>query len=179
MRRLGATTVLTPPGEVYQAMSSGTVDAAELIGPWNDQAFALFRVADYYYLPGFHEIGPTAELLINQEAWDGLADDLKAVVEAAAIASAMEYNADYRFHNVKALGPLVEKQGVQLRRFPDEVNQAIGKASMEVLAELGENSPLARKIHGSYMTFLREADAYAAWFDRPAFAMRSAALKSA
>ena len=71
MKRLGATPVLTPPAEVFQAMASGTVDAAELIGPWNDMAFGLFEVADYYYLPGFHEVGPTAEILINRQAWDG------------------------------------------------------------------------------------------------------------
>ena len=66
MRRLGATTVVTPPAEVFPAMAAGTVDAAEFIGPWNDQTFGLFRVARYYYQPGWHEIGPTAELLINR-----------------------------------------------------------------------------------------------------------------
>ena len=89
MERLGATPVLTPPAEVFPAMAAGTVDAAEFIGPWNDQAFGLYRVAKYYYQPGWHEVGPTAELLINRRAWESLAPDLKAIVEAAAAASAL------------------------------------------------------------------------------------------
>ncbi|MGH1480067.1 MAG: TRAP transporter substrate-binding protein [Geminicoccales bacterium] len=176
MKRLGATPVLTPPAEVFQAMSSGTVDAAELIGPWNDAAFGLFQVADYYYLPGFHEVGPTAEILINQGAWDSLPEDLKAIVDGAAKATAIEYNADYRYHNVTLLKPLVEEHGVQLRAFPDEVNDALAATTMEVLEELGESDALTKRIHASYMNFLRTADTYSEWFDRPIQAMRAKAL---
>ncbi len=176
MKRLGATPVLTPPAEVFQAMSSGTVDAAELIGPWNDAAFGLFQVADYYYLPGFHEVGPTAEVLINQQAWDALPEDLKAVVDGAAKATAIDYNADYRYHNVTLLKPLVEEHGVELRVFPDDVNDALGIAAMDVLQELGDSDDLTRRIHASYMAFLRDADVYARWFDRPIQTMRAKAL---
>ncbi len=178
MKRLGTTPVLTPPAEVFQAMSSGTVDAAELIGPWNDAAFGLFQVADYYYLPGFHEVGPTAEVLINQQAWDALPDDLKALVEGAAKATAIEYNADYRYHNVTLLKPLVEEHGVELRTFPEDVNNALGAAAMDVLQELGDSDDLTRRIHASYMAFLRDADVYTRWFDRPIQTMRAKALST-
>ncbi len=176
MKRLGATPVLTPPAEVYQAMATGTVDAAELIGPWNDAAFGLFEIADFYYLPGFHEVGPTAEILINLEAWSALPADLKAIVDAAARATAIDYNADYRYHNVTLLPELVEKHGVRLEEFPDEVNDAIGRVSMEVLGELGETDDLTRRIHASYMTFLRRASDYARRFDLPIHRMRERAL---
>jgi TRAP-type mannitol/chloroaromatic compound transport system substrate-binding protein len=176
MRRLGATTVVTPPAEVFPAMAAGTVDAAEFIGPWNDQTFGLFRVAKYYYQPGWHEIGPTAELLINRAAWDALPDDLKAVVEGATMASAMQYHADYAFHNVVSLEPLVREHGVELRRFPDDVAQALGRTSLEVLEELGAKTPLTRKIHASYMPFLEQANPYSQWFDLPMLQMRAAAL---
>lgn len=176
MRRLGVTTVLTPPAEVFPAMMSGTVDAAELIGPWNDQVFGLFRVANYYYLPGFHEVGPTAELLINRVAWNSLGDDLKAIVEGAARATASEYNADYRFHNAMALEPMVAEHGIELRRFPDDVTDALGRVSIEVLEELGASNALTAKIHASYMTFLERANRYGQWFDVPLLQMRARAL---
>ncbi|MGI9499078.1 MAG: TRAP transporter substrate-binding protein, partial [Geminicoccaceae bacterium] len=178
MKRLGATPVLTPPSEVFQAMATGTVDAAELIGPWNDAAFGLFDVADYYYLPGFHEVGPTAEILINQQVWEALADDLKAIVETAAKATAIEYNADYRYHNATLLPSLVNKHGVELRVFPDAVNDAIGKTAMTVLNELGDSGDLTGRIHRSYMAFLREANNYAQRFDAPIHKMRAKALAS-
>ena len=176
MERLGATPVLTPPSEVYQAMASGLVDAAELIGPWNDTAFGLFDVADYYYLPGFHEVGPTAEILINQAAWDKLPDDLKAIVNTAAKATAMDYNADYRYHNATLLPALVDQHNVEIRAFPDEVNDAIGVMAMQVLEELGDSDELTRRIHGSYMSFLRQASNYSQKFDAPIHAMRAKAL---
>ncbi|MEM9441064.1 MAG: TRAP transporter substrate-binding protein [Pseudomonadota bacterium] len=178
MKRLGATPVLTPPAEVFQAMSTGTVDAAELIGPWNDMAFGLFKVADYYYLPGFHEVGPTAEILINREAWTSLSQDLQAVIETAAKATAIEYNADYRYHNATLLPALVEDHGVELRTFPDAVNQAIGDATLEVIQELGNSNDLTRRIHQSYMTFLAAANGYADKFDRPILQQRTAAFKT-
>ena len=176
MKRLGATPVLTPPSEVFQAMSTGTVDAAELIGPWNDMAFGLFDVADYYYLPGFHEVGPTAEILINQNAWNALTEGLKAIVEAAAKATAIDYNADYRYHNATLLPSLVDKHGVELRAFPDAVNDAVGKTAMQVLNELGNSDALTRKIHQSYMMFLRASNDYAQLFDTPILNMRAKAL---
>jgi TRAP-type mannitol/chloroaromatic compound transport system substrate-binding protein len=176
MRRLGATTVLTPPSEVFAAMASGTVDAAEFVGPWNDQAFGLYRVAKYYYQPGWHEVGPTAELLINRDAWEALPADLKAIVEGAAMASAMEYHADYCFHNVMALEPLVAEYGLELRTFPDDVVEALGRTSLEVLEELGAADPLSGRIHQSYMAFLARANVYSQWFDQPRLEMRAAAL---
>ena len=176
MKRLGATPVLTPPSEVFQAMTTGTVDAAELIGPWNDAAFGLFKVADYYYLPGFHEVGPTAEILINQQVWETLADDLKVIVETAAKATAIEYNADYRYHNATLLPSLVDKHGVELRAFPEPVNDAIGETAMAVLNELGDSDDLTRRIHKSYMSYLREANDYAQRFDAPIHKMRTKAL---
>lgn len=178
MRRLGATPVLTPPSEVFQAMAGGTVDAAELIGPWSDQAFALDRVAPYYYVPGFHEAGPTAEALINRAAFEKLPADLQATVEGAVTAEALAYGADYRFHNVLALGPLVAERGVELRTYPLDVVDALGRTTLEVLEELGASSPLAGRIHASYMDFLAQAIAYGDWFDRPMLAQRSRALSS-
>jgi TRAP-type mannitol/chloroaromatic compound transport system substrate-binding protein len=176
MQRLGATPVLTPPAEVFPAMAAGTVDAAEFIGPWNDQAFGPYRVAKYYYQPGWHEVGPTAELLVNRDAFEALPPDLQAIVEAAASASAMEYYADYAFHNAVSLQPLVEEHGLELRLFPDDVVEALGRTSQEVLAELGERTPLTRRIHASYTAFLEQANVYSQWFDLPMLRMRAAAL---
>ena len=176
MKRLGASPVLTPPSEVYQAMATGAVDAAELIGPWNDAAFGLFDVADYYYLPGFHEVGPTAEILINQAGWNGLSADLKAIVNAAAKATALDYNADYRYHNATLLPALVDQHDVEIRAFPGDVNDAIGEMAMQVLEELGDSDELTRRIHKSYMAFLRQASDYSQKFDGPILAMRAKAL---
>jgi TRAP-type mannitol/chloroaromatic compound transport system substrate-binding protein len=88
----------------------------------------------------------------------------------------MEYHADYAFHNVVSLQPLIAKHGLELRLFPDDVVEALGRTSQEVLAELGERTPLTRRIHASYMAFRAQANLYSQWFDLPMLRMRAAAL---
>src|SRR3546814_10846919 len=82
-RRLGAAVQVTPPGEIFPAMQSGAVDAAEWVGPWNDLAFGLHQVAKYYYMPAFHEPGPGLEVVVNKARFEELPGDLKKIVEYA------------------------------------------------------------------------------------------------
>jgi TRAP-type mannitol/chloroaromatic compound transport system substrate-binding protein len=160
MRRLGASVVLTPPGEIFAAMQSGAVDAAEWIGPWNDLAFGLYRVAKFYYLRPFHELGPALEFIVNKGAYDALPADLKEVVKRAAMASAYESLADFTFHNIVSLEPLLAKEGVQLKTMPDDVLRAMGQQSETILAEIGGATPLAKEIYESFTGFRKKAIAY-------------------
>ncbi|PLX37322.1 MAG: ABC transporter substrate-binding protein [Hyphomicrobiales bacterium] len=177
MRRVGVNVTLLPPGEIFQAMEAGTIDAAEWVGPWNDLAFGLYRVAKYYYMPAFHELGPALEVSVNKAAYEALPDDLKAVVRTAAMASAMEATADFTYHNITSLKPLLEKEGVQLTTLPDDVVAALGVESEKVLAEIGETSPLAKEIYDSFTAYRTEATAYAAVSDQAGLAMRAAVIK--
>ncbi|MGH6946322.1 MAG: TRAP transporter substrate-binding protein, partial [Kiloniellales bacterium] len=80
MRRLGATAVSVPPGEIFPALQAGTVDAAEFLGPWSDLAMGFDRVAPFYYWPGFHEPNGSAEAIVNLETLTALPADLQALV---------------------------------------------------------------------------------------------------
>jgi TRAP-type mannitol/chloroaromatic compound transport system substrate-binding protein len=86
LRRMGATVVTTPGGEIVNALKSGAIDAAEWIGPWMDIALGLEKAADYYYYPGFHEPGTNMTLGINKALWDGLTASERALIEGAAAA---------------------------------------------------------------------------------------------
>lgn len=176
MRRLGVNVVLLPPGEIFTAMESGTIDAAEWVGPWNDLAFGLHKVANYYYMPAFHEIGAALEVTVNKKAYDALPDSLKEIIARAAMASSMEATADFTYHNVESLEPLLAKEGVQLRGFSDDIVAALGKEADAVLAELGSSSDLAREVHDSFTAFRAKAARYATVSDQAALAMRQAAL---
>jgi TRAP-type mannitol/chloroaromatic compound transport system substrate-binding protein len=82
MARLGVTTVNLPGAELFTALQSGAIDAAEWVGPYNDLAFGLHRVAKYCYYPGWQEPGPTLECMIHKSAFDALPEDLRALVDA-------------------------------------------------------------------------------------------------
>jgi len=165
IRRAGSVVVLLPPGEILPAMQSGAIDAAEWIGPWNDIAFGLQKVAKYYYVPAFHEPGPGLEVSVNKAKFEALPADLKAIVRYAAAAVAQDTTTDFTYHNIQAFGPLLSDYPVELRQFSDAIVARLGKISMAVIAEIGETDALTRKIHKSFMEFAGKAASYQGAFE--------------
>jgi len=150
LKRAGGTPTNIPGAELFTALQTGTIDATEWVGPYNDLAFGLFRAAKYYYYPGWHEPGTGLECMINMDAWNTLPKDLQAVVKVACQAAVMDTLSDFTFNNGVALNTLLTKHGVQLRRFPDEVLDHLGKISTQVMKEMGEADELAKRIYESF-----------------------------
>jgi TRAP-type mannitol/chloroaromatic compound transport system substrate-binding protein len=178
MRRLGVNVVLLPPGEITPALTSGAIDAAEWIGPWNDRAFGLYQVARYYYVPAFHEPGPGLEIIVNREKYRALPNDLQTILRVAAAAAAHATLADFTFHNIVSLEPLLAEHGVELRSFPEEIVRALGATTREVLDELAATDELTGRVHASFSAFLRQAARYNREFDQRLLEMRGIALAS-
>ena len=150
--RLGATTVVMPGGEIFTSLQSGAIDATDWVSPYNDLAFGLQKAARYYYYPGWQEPQSVLELLINQKAFDALPADLQAIVTEAARAATQDMMDDYVYHNALALDEL-KKSGTLLKRFPDEVLQAMQNESEQVLGELAAQSELNGRIWASMQAF--------------------------
>jgi TRAP-type mannitol/chloroaromatic compound transport system substrate-binding protein len=154
LRRMGATVVTTPGGDIMTALKTGAIDASEWVGPWADIAMGLDKVADYYYYPGFHEPGTSVTLGINKTLWDGWAPADRALVEAAAGAELTRSLAESNAENVKALKVLRADPRIKIRRFNDALIKEFGRLSKEVVAEIGAKDPLTSKVYDSYMAFL-------------------------
>ena len=80
LRRAGGTPVNLPGGEIFTALQTGSIDATEWVGPYNDLAFGLHQVARYYYYPGWHEPGTCLEAMFNAEAFAALPEDLRTAI---------------------------------------------------------------------------------------------------
>ena len=158
-KRAGGNPVNIPGGELYTAMQTGTIDAVEWVGPYNDLAFGFQQVAKYYYYPGWHEPGSMLELLVNDDAWDSLPSDLQAIIETAAKAVNQDLLDEYTASNNKALKELIETHGVELRKLPEEVIMEFKKISDEIIAE-SLNDETIRKVHTSFQDFLDEVSDY-------------------
>jgi TRAP-type mannitol/chloroaromatic compound transport system substrate-binding protein len=154
LRRMGATVVTTPGGEIVSALKSGAIDASEWVGPWMDGELGLDNAVDYYYYPGFHEPGSNNTLGINKTLWDGLTASDRALTEAAAQAEVTRSLARFNAENVKSLKILRANERLKIRRFSDELIRTFGKLSKEVLADTAAKDPLTRKVYDSYMAFL-------------------------
>ena len=105
------------------------IDAADWVGPYNDLAFGLHQVADYYYTSAWNEPSAVLEGTVNLDAWNALPDDLKAVVNEAAKASNLAMISEFAFRNAEALDALVNEHGVKLRSLPDDRSSAPDSSS--------------------------------------------------
>ncbi len=154
LKRAGGTPVNLPGGELFTALQTGTIDATEWVGPYNDLAFGLYKAAKYYYYPGWHEPGTTLECFVNKAAFDALPRDLRQIVRMAARAANLDMLSEYMARNNDALETLVDEHHVQVRRLPDDVIGELRRLSAEVVAEEAAKSPQATKIYQAYRGFL-------------------------
>jgi TRAP-type mannitol/chloroaromatic compound transport system substrate-binding protein len=172
MRKVGVNAILMPATEIFPAFQSGAIDAAEWVGPMLDQAFGLQKVANYCYLPAFHEPSAGLEVVVNKDAWNELPPHLQAIIENAADAAHAESLAQFDYFNTLAFQQLSE-QGVEFRAFPDEVVAALKTASMEVLDENAAANPDFAAVKESYDAFLALARPYGTAVKAPVFAQRA------
>jgi TRAP-type mannitol/chloroaromatic compound transport system substrate-binding protein len=160
MERIGVVPQMIPGPEIYQALERGVVDAAEWVGPYDDEKLGLNKVAQWYGYPGFWEGGAGLEFWINSRAYEGLSNEYKAIVENAAVHAGTVMMARYDARNPAALKRLVAS-GTRLFRFPRDVMDAAFKASTDLYAEIGGKNPAFKKLHDDYMNFRRDSNL---WF---------------
>lgn len=159
-RRLGATPVTKPGGEIFLALSQGNIDAAEWIGPWNDMAFGFHTIADYYYFPGIHEPGTVLSLGLNLDLWNELSAWEQTVIRTAAESENSYMWAEFNAMNARALDLLVGKHGVKLRRFSDDILREMLKVSRQVLKETAAEDDLTGRVYDSFKASLERQSFY-------------------
>lgn len=160
MSRVGVEAVNIPGGELYTSMQTGVVDAAEWVGPYNDLAFGFHQIAKYYYYPGWHEPGPTLELIVNKKAFNSLPKDLQAIVTTAARAINQDMLDDYTAHNNAALVELEEVHKVELRQLPDDVLIELHRVTNIILEEMASKDPSFMKVYQSQQAFKQQVIKY-------------------
>jgi TRAP-type mannitol/chloroaromatic compound transport system substrate-binding protein len=160
MRRAGVLPVSIPLGEIYTALQTGTIDATEWVGPYNDMAAGLHEAAKYYYYPGWQEPSGALECLVSMEAYNSLSEELKVIVRTACIAENDYILSEFNARNQRALKTLIEEHNVQLRRFPDDVLEILRDYSIEVMEDLAAEDPMSGRVYESYKTFAIEIGAW-------------------
>lgn len=153
LSRLGGTPVVIAGGELFTSLQTGNIDATEWVGPYNDVAFGLDKAAKYYYFPGWHEPGPTLELIINKKAFESLPEDLQMIVTVGARAANQDMLDEYTARNNAALEKLVKDESVDVRKLPDDVLVKLKEISEQVVAEIGQTDELSQRIYESYKSF--------------------------
>ncbi|MFO1154411.1 MAG: TRAP transporter substrate-binding protein DctP [Rhodospirillales bacterium] len=173
MARLGVVPQQLAGADVYPALEKGTIDAAEWIGPYDDEKLGFYKVAKYYYYPGWWEAGPQLTFFVNIQSWESLPKIYQdALLTACAEANVLTV-AKYDTQNPPALRRLVAN-GAILKPFPRDVLEAAYKATFEVFDETSAQNANFKKVYGAWKSF---RDTQYEWFsvaehtfDRFAFA---------
>ena len=160
LARLGAVPQQIAGGDIYPSLEKGTIDAAEWVGPYDDEKLGLAKVAKFYYYPGWWEGGPEMDLFVNRDAYAALPKEYQTILASACAMANADMLARYDVGNPKALRRLVAA-GVQLRPFSRDIMNAAWKAANEVYAETAEKNPRFKKVYEPWKAF---RDEQVLWF---------------
>jgi TRAP-type mannitol/chloroaromatic compound transport system substrate-binding protein len=160
LSKLGLVPQQIAGGDIYPALEKGTIDAAEWVGPYDDEKLGFYKVAKFYYYPGWWEGGTANHTQVNLEKWNQLPKGYQSILKAAAHAVNLEQTARYDARNPAALKRLVAA-GTQLRPFPQAVMEACLKASIEVNTETSAANADYKKVWDSIQAFRN--DEYLWW----------------
>jgi TRAP-type mannitol/chloroaromatic compound transport system substrate-binding protein len=155
MAKLGVVPQQLGAPDIYPALEKGTIDAAEWVGPYDDEKLGFNKVAKYYYYPGFWEGGPMLNCLVNEKKWAELPKHYQAALETACGDALQWMMAKYDAQNPPALRRLVAS-GTQLRPFPRAILEAAEKAAYEVYAEMEGKSAHFKRIYPDWKKFRDE-----------------------
>ncbi|HEX7558929.1 MAG TPA: TRAP transporter substrate-binding protein [Usitatibacter sp.] len=155
IEKMGGVPQLIPGGDIYPALEKGTIDAAEWVGPYDDEKLGFNKIAKYYYYPGWWEGGPQLSAFFNMAEWAKLPKEYQNIVEAACWEANTWMLAKYDAQNPAALKRLIGG-GTQLKAFSKDVMVASYKAALEVYKETEEKSPAFKKIYKSMTEFREE-----------------------
>ncbi|TAE61312.1 MAG: ABC transporter substrate-binding protein [Nostocales cyanobacterium] len=152
MSKLGVNVQVLPGGEIYLALDRGAIDAAEWVGPYDDEKLGLHKAAQFYYYPGWWEPGATLDVLVNLDAWNKLPKEYQAIFKTAAFEANMNMLNEYDFLNSEALSRLLAG-GTKLTAYSPEIMQAAQKATLEIFAQKASDNPSFKQIYEQWQKF--------------------------
>ncbi|WP_412972345.1 TRAP transporter substrate-binding protein [Glaciecola sp. MF2-115] len=159
-KEVGGLPITLTGGELFTAMQTGVIDATEWVGPYNDLAFGLHKVAKYYYHSGWHEPGTLLEFTVNKAAFDALPKDLQKIVEVATRAANQDMLDEYTARNPNAMKQLLDEHNIEMLPLPKDVMQALKLATAKVIKQKRSEDAMFDKIYASYDAFLQDVKAY-------------------
>jgi len=160
MSQLGATVQVLSGGEIFPALERGAIDATEWVGPYDDEKLGFYKVAKFYYYPGWWEPGPSLSFYVNRDAWAKLPITYQHAVETATAEAHHRMLTTYDAKNPPALARLLE-QGVQMRPFSQDIMEAASAASVQLIEDLKGSNPGYDKVLDHWKKFKNDSDR---WF---------------
>jgi len=157
--RMGAVPQSLPGGEIYPALERGAIDAAEWTVPYDDEKLGFYKVAKYYYYPGWWEPGTQLSFYVNKTQWESLPPAYQAAFQSAAQDAHLTMLAAYDAKNPPAMQRLMQN-GAQIKRFPDDVLLKSYELALAVFAEESAKNSTFKALYDSMHAFQQTSDAW-------------------
>ena len=146
---------LLPGGELYQALETGVLDGTEFSLPTVDEQLGFYQVANYLYLPGWHQPSTNQYLYVNLDVWNGLSDQTKAVIETTCMAGQA-----YAISRAEALQGAViqsfQERGTNVRTYSDDMIKGFYEATKTVMERRSASDEMFGKVYSSMMEYQAE-----------------------
>jgi TRAP-type mannitol/chloroaromatic compound transport system substrate-binding protein len=152
MSRLGVSVQVLPGGEIFLALDRGAIDAAEWVGPYDDEKLGLNKAAQYYYYPGWWEPGASLEVQINKTEWEKLPSEYQAAIQTAAMEANLNMLSKYDALNREVLQSFIAA-GTQLTPYPADILQSAQKAAFELYEEKASSDASFKEIYQNWRQF--------------------------
>lgn len=160
LERLGVNVQNLAGGEIFQALQLGTIDAAEWVGPYDDEKLGLYKAASIYYYPGWWEPASQYSFYFNLDEWNALPTEYQEILKAAAAATHIDIMSRYDARNPGALASLLN-EGVELKQFSSEIMSAAREAAFDLYEELAAADESYNKIYTAWKQFRESSNR---WF---------------
>lgn len=164
LARLGLIPQQLGAGDIYPSLERGVIDAAEFVGPYDDEKLGFVKVAPYYYYPGLWEGYAELSYFINKDRWEELPLQFKSALSHAAKSTGLNQLNKYDQRNAEALKRLIN-DGAQLRAYPEDILKASYRESRLMYKEMSEINPNFKKFYENYSAFLEESNTYSSITD--------------
>ncbi len=161
LTKAGGAATLSAGGEIYTNLERGVIDATEWVGPYHDYLMGFYKVAKYYYYPGWHEPGTVLEMFINKAKFNSLPTDLQVILKTAAYRANVWMLSEFESKNHEHLQKLINEHNVKLTPFPKQVLDTLKQYSEEVLNEVITEDALSKKVYTSFSKFKKTMNGWA------------------
>jgi TRAP-type mannitol/chloroaromatic compound transport system substrate-binding protein len=155
LAKLGVVPQQIPGGDIYPALEKGTIDAAEWVGPYDDEKLGFNKVAKYYYYPGWWEGDAQLSLYVNADQWNALPKTYQAILEAACARAKLLMVAKYDTQNPPALKRLVAG-GTQIKPYSHDIMVACYKAAFDLYDETAAANEKFKKVYDAWKPYRQE-----------------------